>query len=421
MWLQTPFTTLGFGLGTNIFEREIQKAILKVRIGGLGVSKRTAIFPKLIFGIKKGINFSPEDPNYDIKQLALECSIKRMYPDIVNYDKLVEVTGSYKAPMGCRSFLHSWKDENGEEVSSGRNNLGVVSLNLPRQALKSKTIEEFYQNLDEVMSIAKDALVYRMNRTFEASPDMAPIMFKNGALGHRLSSEDEVKQIYLNDRATISLGYIGLYEVAARFYGEDWEDNQEAKDFTLDILQKMKAATDEWSKETGVHFSIYSTPAESLTDRFCKIDTKDFGEVKGITDKGYYTNSFHYDVRKEVDPFSKILFEADYPKYASGGFIHYVEYPKLEHNKEALEQVWDFSYDHVAYLGTNTPIDKCYECGLEIEFIPTPDGYECPGCGNNNPDKCDVVKRQCGYLGQPQARPNAEGRKKEIDARVKHL
>ena len=151
------------------------------------------------------------------------------------------------------------------------------------------------------------------------------------------------------------------------------------------------------------------------------MDTEKYGVIENITDKEYYTNSFHYDVRKAPTPFEKIDFEKEFPKYASGGFIHYVEYPKLVHNLKALEAVWDYSYDKVGYLGTNTPIDKCHECGFDGEFNPTSDGYECPQCGNNDPATCDVVKRQCGYLGQPQARPNAHGRKKEIDARVKHM
>ena len=414
---QTPFTSLGFGLGTNWFEREIQRAILQIRINGLGIEKRTAIFPKLIFTIKRGVNAQPTDPNYDIKQLALECATKRMYPDVLNYDKIVELTGSFKVPMGCRSFLQGWKDEQGEEVNVGRMNLGVVTLNLPRIALEAQgSQEKFWQILNERLAIVKDALVYRVERVKEAKPANAPILYMYGAFGKRLATQDAVDELFKNKRATVSLGYIGLYEVASAFYGGAWEDNQEAKNFTLDILKELKKNADNWGNEYGYHFSVYSTPSESLTDRFCRLDTEKFGIVENITDKEYYTNSFHYDVRKNPTPFEK-----DYPKYCSGGFIHYCEYPMLQQNPKALEAVWDYAYDKVGYLGTNTPIDHCYACGFEGDFHPTERGFECPECGNHDPKTCDVVKRTCGYLGNPQARPMVHGRHKEISSRVKHL
>ncbi|HFC9129620.1 TPA: anaerobic ribonucleoside-triphosphate reductase [Enterococcus faecium] len=419
---QTPFTSLGFGLGENWFEREIQKAILQIRINGLGSEKRTAIFPKLIFTLKKGVNLNSEDPNYDIKQLALECATKRMYPDILNYDKIVELTGSFKVPMGCRSFLQGWKDENGQEVNVGRMNLGVVTLNLPRIAIESKGDQnKFWQLLSDRLEIMKDALLYRVERCKEAIPANAPILYMYGAFGKRLSRTDSVNELFKNRRATVSLGYIGLYEVASAFFGGEWETNPEAKAFTLDIVKELKANADAWGDEYGYHFSVYSTPSESLTDRFCRLDTEKFGIIENITDKEYYTNSFHYDVRKNPTPFEKLEFEKDYPKYCSGGFIHYCEYPMLQQNPKALEAVWDFAYDKIGYLGTNTPIDHCYQCGFEGDFKPTERGFECPECGNHDPKTCDVVKRTCGYLGNPQARPMVHGRHKEISSRVKHM
>ena len=419
---QTPFTSLGFGLGENWFEREIQKAILQIRINGLGSEKRTAIFPKLIFTLKKGVNLNPEDPNYDIKQLALECATKRMYPDILNYDKIVELTGSFKVPMGCRSFLQGWKDENGQEVNVGRMNLGVVTLNLPRIAIESKGDQnKFWQLLSDRLEIMKDALLYRVERCKEAIPANAPILYMYGAFGKRLSRTDSVNELFKNRRATVSLGYIGLYEVASAFFGGEWETNPEAKAFTLDIVKELKANADAWGDEYGYHFSVYSTPSESLTDRCRRFNTEKFGIIENITDKEYYTNSFHYDVRKNPTPFEKLEFEKDYPKYCSGGFIHYCEYPMLQQNPKALEAVWDFAYDKIGYLGTNTPIDHCYQCGFEGDFKPTERGFECPECGNHDPKTCDVVKRTCGYLGNPQARPMVHGRHKEISSRVKHM
>ena len=419
---QTPFTSLGFGLGEGYFEREIQKAILKVRINGLGKEKRTAIFPKLIFVIKDGLNLKPSDPNYDIKQLALTCSTQRMYPDVLMYDTITKITGSCKTPMGCRSFLPAWRNEEGELIESGRMNLGVVTLNLPRIAIESKgNKEDFWEIFKERLQICKDALDYRAKRCCEASPQNAPILYMHGAFGKRLQPEDKVKQLFDNKRSTLSLGYIGLYEVATIFYGGDWEKNKEAKEFTLEIMRYMKECVDKWTTEGDFYYSIYSTPSESLTDRFCRMDSKKYGIIENITDKEYYTNSFHYDVRKNPTPFEKLDFEKDYPYYASGGFIHYCEYPVLKQNPKALEAVWNYAYDKVGYLGTNTPIDRCYKCNYEGEFEPTKRGFKCPSCGNKDPKSCDVVKRTCGYLGNPQARPMIKGRHKEIVARVKHL
>ena len=419
---QTPFTTLGFGLGTNWFERKIQQAILRVRLKGLGKEGRTAIFPKLVFTLKDGVNLRENDPNYDIKQLALECSTKRMYPDVLNYDKIKALTGSFKAPMGCRSFLQGWSDEAGQEVNAGRMNLGVVTLNVPRIALESgDDIALFWTLFEERMQVLKDALIYKAERVMEARPENAPILYMHGAFGKRVQAGESVTQFFKKRRATVSIGYIGLYEAATVFFGPDWEGNPEAKAFTLKIMRAFKQYAENYADETDLHFSVYSTPSESLTDRFCRLDLAKFGEIAHITDKEYYTNSFHYDVRKNPTPFEKLEFEKDYPVYTSGGFIHYCEYPKLQTNPKALEAVWDFAYSRVGYLGTNTPIDHCYECDYDGDFNPTERGFECPNCGNTDPETCDVVKRTCGYLGNPQKRPMVHGRHQEIASRVKHM
>lgn len=421
---QTPFTSLGFGLGTSWIEREIQKDILKIRIKGLGKDHRTAIFPKLLFTIKRGLNLHPGDPNYDIKQLAVECSTKRMYPDVLMYDKIVELTGSFKCPMGCRSFLQGWKDAQGREVNSGRMNLGVVTVNLPRIAMESRGDKDLFWKIFNLrMKTAHEALAFKAHRATEATPLNAPILYQNGAFGKRLGEDGNVNDLFKDGRATVSLGYIGLYEVGTVFYGSDWEDNQEAHDFTLEIVKRMYNLCKKWEQEdpNHYHYSVYSTPSESLTDRFCRLDLQKFGKVKDITDKEYYTNSFHYDVRKHPTPFEKLLFEKDYPKYAAGGFIHYCEYPNLKQNPAALEAVWDWAYDQVGYLGTNTPIDKCYKCGFAGEFKATAKGFECPQCGNHDPKTCDCVKRTCGYLGNPLRRPMVHGRHEEITHRVKHM
>lgn len=420
---QTPFVTFGFGLGTSWESRLIQQSILKNRIAGLGKNRKTAVFPKLVFAIRDGLNHKNGDPNYDIKQLALECASKRMYPDILNYDKVVEVTGSFKTPMGCRSFLGVY-EENGELIHEGRNNLGVVSLNLPRIAMKAKGDEaRFFELLDERLALARRALETRISRLEGVKARVAPILYMEGACGVRLKPDDNVSEIFKNGRASISLGYIGIHETINALYGTEQHvfDNEELRQKAIAIVKRLKDATEAWKDETGYGFSLYSTPSENLCSRFCAIDTKDFGLVDGVTDKGYYTNSFHLDVEKKVNPYDKIDFEMPYPDIASGGFICYGEYPNIQHNLEALENVWDYSYTRVPYYGTNTPIDECYECGYTGEFDCTSKGFTCPKCGNHDPAKVSVTRRVCGYLGSPDARPFNFGKQEEVKRRVKHM
>lgn len=420
---QTPFVTFGFGLGTSWESRLIQMAILRNRLAGLGKNGKTAVFPKLVFSIKDGINHKAQDINYDIKQLALECASKRMYPDILNYDRVVEVTGSFKTPMGCRSFLGTY-EENGEQIHEGRNNLGVISLNLPRIAIEAQHDEtRFWSLLEDRLQLCRKALMTRIARFENVKARVAPILYMEGACGVRLNADDSVAEIFKNGRASISLGYIGLHETINALYGTDTHvfDSETLRQKAIAIVEKLRHTVDQWKAETGYGFSLYSTPSENLCDRFCRLDTAHFGVIDGVTDKGYYTNSFHLDVEKKVNPYDKIDFEAPYPKMANGGFICYGEYPNLQHNLQALEDVWDYSYRHVPYYGTNTPIDECYDCGFSGEFSCTSKGFVCPKCGNHNPARVSVTRRVCGYLGSPDARPFNSGKQEEVKRRVKHL
>lgn len=417
---QTPFITFNFGQTTSIWGREIQKAILQVRIDGLGAEKRTAVFPKLVFTLKDGVNLKPEDPNYDVKQLALECASKRIYPDILSYDKLMEIYGYFISPMGCRSFLPKFINDSGEEMSYGRRNIGVCSLNLPNIALSTDAKEDFFKELDDRIQLIFKALMYRYESLASVKPRNAPILYSYGATGHRLNADDSVQEIFRNGEATASIGYIGLHEVAVRFFGENWQDNPEAKEFTIQVLKRMGYWRDIWKNETGIEFSVYSTPAESLTDRFCKMDKERFGDVKGITDKSFYMNSFHLDVAKKVDPFTKIDFEEPYPKIATGGHIVYVEQPSLAKNLKALEAIWDYAYTKVPYFGVNQPISRCFACGYEGDFDADVKGFYCPQCSNRDSATLEVVERLCGYLSTVSERKPINGRIKEMTSRVKH-
>lgn len=420
---QTPFVTLGFGLGTTREARLIQQSILKNRLAGLGVKAKTPVFPKLVFAIKDGVNHKAGDVNYDIKKLALECASKRMYPDILNYERLVEVTGSFKTPMGCRSFLGVY-EENGEQIHDGRNNLGVVSLNLPRIALESNGCEKtFYEILEARLKLARKALDTRISRLNGVKANVAPILYMEGALGVRLKPNDEITDLFKNGRASISLGYIGVHETVAALYGTDEHmyDSEMLREKGMQIVQRLRDAVDEWKDETGYAFSLYATPSENLCSRFAKLDQKKYGVIEGVLDKGYHTNSFHLDVRKQVNPWDKIDFEQPYPEISNGGFICYGEFPNMQRNLEALESVWDYAWEHVPYYGTNTPIDECYDCGYTGEFDCTSKGFTCPKCGNHDPAKVSVTRRVCGYLGSPDARPFNDGKQKEVELRVKHF
>ena len=423
---QTPFVTFGFGLGTSWQAREIQRSILKVRIKGLGKQGRTAIFPKLVFMMDDTVNMKQGDPNYDMKKLAIKCASKRNYPDVLNMPRLRE-TGNGCAPMGCRSFLHKWHDDDGNEVWEGRNNLGVVSINLPRIALTSEDELEFWDNLERTAGLARKGLEARIERLRGVKAKVAPILYQEGALGFRLKPDDDIMQVFENGRASLSLGYIGINEMCNAMMGHDKHiiDCQDKQNFAQRVVQKLKEYTLAWRKETGWAYGLYSTPSESLCDRFARIDTNEFGIIAGVTDREYYTNSFHLDVEKHVSPMAKIDFEMPYHKFANSGHITYVEVPNIGSKQQDLlelyiETVWDYAAERVPYYGTNGVIDYCYECDAECDAEASEHGFKCPHCGNTNKDTLEVTKRVCGYLGNPSARPFIHGKQREVMGRVKH-
>lgn len=421
---QTPFTTVGFGRGTDWAARLIQKSILEVRIAGLGEHHTTAVFPKLVFALEDGVNRNPGDPNYDIKQLALKCASLRMYPDVLNVEDNIKVTGDFKFPMGCRSYLSSWKNEEGEFVTHGRFNCGVVTVNLPRVALDcGGDIGAFWALLKERVELARRGLNVRLARLKRVQAKEAPILYMHGALGIRLQPDDYIYPHFIgNGRATISLGYIGIHETVKHLFGCEVTESEEATVFSHEVLQFLHDSCEQWKKETGLSFGVYGTPSESLCDRFCRLDKNEHGIVEGVTDHEYYTNSYHVDVRHQISPFEKLDFEQQYLQFTSGGNICYTEFPVMIHNLKALETVWDYTHKiGVQYYGTNTPIDKCFECGYNGEFTATDKGFECPKCGNHDSTKCNVTRRVCGYLGSPDARPFNHGKQTETINRVKHM
>ena len=323
----------------------------------------------------------------------------------------------------CRSFLSYYENpETGEPVEYGRFNVGVVTLNLPRIAMQTENTEEFMRLLDARAGIVREALDWRFDQVREATASQSPIHYVTGAAGVAMSPSDKVGDLVEGGYATASMGYIGVYEAVARFYGGDWYGNREAVEFSVNIVRRLDELARSWKAESGRGYGVYGTPSESLCDRFARLDTRLFGEVEDITSKGYYQNSFHVDVRKNMSPFEKWRVEAQYLPYTTGGAIDYVETETLLKNPDALESIVDAAVAAgVRYFGVNQPVSQCFECDYSGEFAADVRGFYCPDCGERDEEKISVVRRVCGYLGSFADRPVVEGKRKEIVARVKHL
>lgn len=422
---QSPFVTLFLNLDENneyIEENAmIVEEILRQRLEGIKNEKGvyvTPAFPKLIYVLDE--NNCLKGGKYDyITKLAVKCSAKRMYPDYISAKKMREnYEGNVFSCMGCRSFLSPWKDENGNYKFEGRFNQGVVSINLPQIGILAKGNEEvFWKLMDERLQLCFEALMCRHNALKGTLSDVSPIHWQYGAIA-RLDKGEKIDPLLYGGYSTMSLGYIGLYEVTKLMKGVS-HTNPVGEEFALRVMNHMKEAADRWRDETNIGFSLYGTPAESLCYRFARIDLEKFGEIKDITDKGYYTNSYHVDVREKIDAFSKFSFESQFQKISSGGSISYVEIPNMRHNLEALEEVVKFIYDNIQYAEFNTKSDYCHVCGYDGEIKINDDlEWECPQCGNKDHSKMNVTRRTCGYLGENFWNV---GKTKEINARVMHL
>lgn len=422
---QSPFVTLFLNLDKDdpyIEENAmIIEEILKQRIEGIKNEKGvyvTPAFPKLIYVLDEHNCFKGGKYDY-LTKLAVKCSAKRMYPDYISAKKMREnYEGNVFSCMGCRSFLTPWKDENGNYKFEGRFNQGVVSLNLPQIGILAEGDEEkFWELLEERLALCFEALMCRHRALEGTMSDVSPIHWQYGAIA-RLKPGETIDKLLHDGYSTISLGYIGLYETTKLMTGVSHTDPK-GTNFALRLMKRLRLACDTWKLETGIAFGLYGTPAESLCYRFAEIDKKRFGEIEDITDKGYYTNSYHVDVREKIDAFQKFTFESQFQEISSGGAISYVEVPNMCHNLEAMEDVVRFIYENIQYAEFNTKSDYCHVCGFDGEIILNDKlEWECPQCHNKDKNKMNVTRRTCGYLGENFWNV---GKTKEINARVLHL
>lgn len=342
-----------------------------------------------------------------------------MYPDYISAKKMREnYEGEVFSCMGCRSFLSPWKDENGNYKWEGRFNQGVVSINLPQMGIIAKGNEElFWELMEERLSLCFEALMCRHKALEGTLSDVSPIHWQYGAIA-RLKPGETIDPLLHNGYSTISLGYIGLYEVTKLMTGVSHTDPKGTA-FALKVMNRLREACDTWKRNTGLGFGLYGTPAESLCYRFAEIDKRKFGVIKDVTDKGYYTNSYHVDVREKIDAFSKFKFESQFQTISSGGAISYVEIPNLRHNLPALEELVKYIYDNIQYAEFNTKSDYCQVCGYDGEIIINDNlEWECPQCHNKDHNKMNVTRRTCGYLGENFWNV---GKTKEINSRVLHI
>ena len=422
---QSPFVTLFLHIDEQdpyVEENAlIIEEVFRQRYQGIKNEKGvyvTPAFPKLVYVLDDHNCLKGGKYDY-LTKLAAKCSAKRMYPDYISAKKMREnYEGNVFSCMGCRSFLSPWKDENGNYKFEGRFNQGVVSINLPQIALLAKGEEaSFWRLLEERLELCFEALMCRHRALLGVKSDTSPIHWQYGAIA-RLQKGEVIDRLLQNGYSTLSLGYIGVYE-ATMLMRHCSHTKPEGREFALQLMQYLRKTVDKWKSETKLGFALYGTPAESLCYRFAKIDKKRFGDVKDVTDKGYYTNSYHVDVREQIDAFAKLTFESSFQNLSSGGAISLVEIPNMKHNLEALESAIRYIYDNIQYAEFNTKSDYCQCCGYDGEILINDDfEWECPQCGNKDHSKMNVVRRTCGYLGENFWN---EGKTKEIRSRVIHL
>ena len=422
---QAPFATiyLEIVLG-DPYEEEmalICEEMLKQRIEGMKNDRGQVIgeaFPKLVYLLDEHNCLKGGKYDY-ITKIAAECTAKRLVPDYQSAKIMrMNYEGNTFPPMGCRSHLSPWKDANGDYKWYGRFNQGVVSLNLAQIGIIAHEDPLiFWSLLDERLELCKRALIKRHELLLGTPSDVSPIHWQHGAIA-RLKKGETIDKLLKNGYSTISLGYVGAYEMCQALLGKS-HTSEEGEALVKDVLTYMKAKCDEWKKETGLGFGLYGTPAESLIYRFCRIDREKFGIIPNVTDRLYYTNSYHVHVTEEIDAFDKLKFESQFHNISLGGCISYIETPNMVNNLEAIEDIIRYIYDNVQYAEINSRPDVCYECGFngEIKLDENLEWY-CPVCGNREQKKMQVMRRTCGYIGSDFWN---KGKTQEINERVMHL
>lgn len=422
---QSPFCTIYLEIEEgHEYEREmalICEEMIVQRLEGMKNYKGQVIgeeFPKLVYLLDE--HNCLEGGKYDyITKLAAKCNTKRLVPDYQsakmmrkNYD------GETFPPMGCRSHLSNWKDENGNYKWYGRFNQGVISLNLVQVALTAeKDMNKFWKILDERLELCREALMVRHNLLKGTTSDISPIHWQHGGIS-RLKKGEKIDSLLENGYSTLSLGYVGVYEMTQAMLGVS-HTTEEGEKFALEVMNHLNDKCSQWKKETGLGFGLYGTPGESLTSRFCRIDKQKFGEIKNVTDRMYYTNSYHVHVSEEIDAFSKLKFESQFHDISLGGCISYVEVPDMSKNLPAVEQIINYIYHNIQYAEINTKPDVCFKCDYtgEIKLDDNLEWY-CPNCGNRDKEEMQVMRRTCGYIGSNMW---GKGRTQEIGERVLHL
>lgn len=432
---QAPFITVFMYLNEAKNEQEKEDLALvieeMIRQRYQGVKNESGVwvtpaFPKLIYVLEED-NVRPGSRYYHLTKLAAKCTAKRLVPDYVSEKKMFEYkvdkngNGNCYTPMGCRSFLTPYVDENGKPKYYGRFNQGVVTINLVDVALSSGgDTTKFWDIFDERLELCHRALRARHERLKGTPSDVAPILWQYGALG-RLKKGEPIDKLLYGGYSTISLGYAGLYECVKYMTGKSHTDDA-AKPFALSVMQRMNDKCNEWKKAENIDYSPYGTPLESTTYKFAKALQKRFGIIEGITDKNYITNSYHVHVAEDIDAFTKLKFESEFQKLSPGGAISYVEVPNMQDNLEAVMSLLGFIYDNIMYAELNTKSDYCQECGYDGEIKIVKDAgklvWKCPKCGNTDQSKLNVARRTCGYIGTQFWN---QGRTQEIADRVLHL
>lgn len=423
---QAPFSTIYLEIEQgHPYEEEmalICEEMIKQRLEGMKNYKGQEIgeaFPKLVYLLDSHNCLEGEKYDY-ITKLAAKCTVKRLVPDYQSAKMMRKnYEGNTFPPMGCRSHLSPWKDNNGDYKWYGRFNQGVISLNLPQIGILAKgDMDLFWKIFDERLQLCKEALLTRHKMLLGITSDASPIHWQYGAIA-RLEKGQRIDELLKNGYSTLSLGYVGICELTYAMLGVS-HTTKEGEKFAIKVMKYMTDKCNEWKDETGLGFSLYGTPAESLIYRFCKIDTARFGKIKNVTDRLYYTNSYHVHVCEEIDAFTKLKFESQFHDISLGGCISYIEVPDMSKNVEAVESIINFIYHNVQYAEINTKPDICYKCGYtgEIQLDKEDLTWHCPSCGNSDQDEMQVMRRTCGYIGTNFWN---KGRTAEIGDRVLHL